>query len=98
MFAKIYLSGNSLLLILDDLFSGRFKLAAYALNNSGLTFFTNYIDYIGVVNWDNFWELNKFTFDSVYSFAKKRSATLSLKAVRFSKFKAMLSTLLSGIC
>lgn len=65
-----YLNQNSIALLLDDLLTGRIKYAAYAFVRSGRTWLPRYLDYAaaGAVTWTPEWNLNTFTFDSVYSF------------------------------
>lgn len=67
---KLYASGNSTVLLLDDLLSSRIKLAAYACQRSGTSWLPRYLDYadIGYVTWSPEWNLNTFTFDCIYSF------------------------------
>jgi len=67
---KNYQTGNQIIQIMDSLLTGRIKYAAYAYETSGVTWWPRYLDYLdtGVVNWDEVWNLNTFTFDNVYSF------------------------------
>lgn len=67
---KQFYAGNRIALLLDDLMTGRIKYAAYAYLRSGTTWLPRYLDYAdtGVVSWTPEWNLNTFTFDSLYSF------------------------------
>lgn len=67
---KLFVSGNSAAMILDDLMTGRIKYAAYAYMRSGVTWLPRYLDYadIGLVSWTPEWNLNTFTFDCLFSF------------------------------
>lgn len=67
---KWYVAGNRVAVILDKLLTGRIKYAAYAYIRSGVTWLPRYLDYAdsGVVSWTEEWNLNTFTFDSMYSF------------------------------
>lgn len=59
--------GNSLSDIADKLLSGRIKLGAYALEHFGLTALGQNLTGI-TVRWDEYWQLNRFTFDDIYSY------------------------------
>lgn len=67
---KQFLNNHSIAVLLDDLLTGRIKYAAYAYVRSGTTWLPRYLDYAaaGAVTWTPEWNLNTFTFDSVYSF------------------------------
>lgn len=65
-----YVTGNPIALLLDDVLTGRIKYAAYAFLRSGTTWLPRFLDYAasGLVTWSENWNLNTFTFDSLYSF------------------------------
>ena len=67
---KLFVSGNSAALILNELLNSRIKLAAYAYHRSGTSWLPRYLDYAqsGRVSWTPEWNLNTFTFDCLYSF------------------------------
>ena len=68
--ATQYQGGNSIVLLMDKLLTGRLKYASYAYHRSGTTWLPRFLDYAesGVVSWAPGWNLNTFTFDNVYSF------------------------------
>lgn len=63
-------AGNRIALLLNDLLTGRIKYAAYAYLRSGTTWLPRYLDYAasGHISWSPEWNLNTFTFDSLFSF------------------------------
>lgn len=64
-----YTQGYAWVTKADELISGRIKLGAYAYNQSGLTIFPRFLEYVerGVVDWTQQWGLNEFAFDNIYS-------------------------------
>lgn len=64
--AILYINGNGIALIIDNLLSSRIKLTAYAIDKFGLTLFGNNLTNFQV-KWEAKWGLNTFTFDNLYS-------------------------------
>lgn len=64
---KAYVSGNSLVLLLDKLVSGRIWLGAYSINRFGVSLLGINLTNV-VVKWDEFWRLSGITFDNVYTY------------------------------
>ena len=63
----MYLKGNPIALIADQILNSRIKLAAYGIENFGITLFgENLSDF--VFKWDPKWQLGSFTFDNIYSY------------------------------
>lgn len=67
MFSNLYNEGNNIVLIINNLLSGRIKLGAYALSNYGITLLGQNVNFSNIT-WDPQWELNSFTFDSLYTY------------------------------
>lgn len=59
--------GNSLILKMDALLSGRISLGSYAYHNFGLTLLGQNLNEV-TIEWENVWQLGSFTFDDVYSY------------------------------
>lgn len=63
----MYLKGKPIALIADQILNSRIKLAAYGIENFGITLFgENLNDF--VFKWDPKWQLGSFTFDNIYSY------------------------------
>lgn len=59
-------SQSAISVLFDKILSGRILLGAYAYNNYGLTLLGQHIDY--AVAPDPTWNINSFTFDSIYTY------------------------------
>ena len=65
--AKLYKSSNHFILLIDSALTGRIRLAAYALQRSGVTWLGRKIDYFGNIGYQSSWDMSVFTFDNLYS-------------------------------
>ena len=63
----LYLKGNAVAIVVDKFLSSRIKLAAYAIINFGVTLFGENLSVFSIT-YDQFWKLNSFSFDNIYSY------------------------------
>lgn len=63
---NLWLKGNVVAYIVDNMLTGRIKLGAYALSSYGLTIWGQKMDY-GLLAWTSEWNLNYFTLDCTYT-------------------------------
>lgn len=69
VFVILYSSGNTVVYAMNILLNARIKLGAYAYQHAGITFFgQNLSDLYTNTVWDEVWQLDAFTFDSVYTY------------------------------
>ncbi len=61
-----FITGNPVILFIDEMLSSRLRLGSYAYYHYGLTFFGQNIPF-NQITWDPFWQLNGFTFDCTYT-------------------------------
>lgn len=66
LLAILYMKGNRIAILVDNLLSSRIKLAAYGISKYGVTLFGQNLSSISVT-YDPYWGLNSFTFDSIYA-------------------------------
>ncbi|HGR3284730.1 TPA: polysaccharide polymerase Cap8K [Streptococcus pneumoniae] len=73
---QFYPSNNKFSIFIDNILTGRIKLAAYARTLFGYTFWGQYVD--KEIVWDPIWGLTSFTFDSFYSFLMSNAGIIWL--------------------
>lgn len=65
--AFLYVSGNSIAIMVDNFLSYRIRLVAYGLMHYGISVFGQNLSNINVI-YDQYWGLNSFTFDNIYAY------------------------------
>lgn len=63
---SLWLKGNPIVFVIDNVLTGRIKLGAYALSRYGLTALGQQMDF-GSLTWTSQWKLNHFTLDCTYT-------------------------------
>ncbi len=61
----MYMGGNNIAFVIDNILSYRIRLVAYALYHYGISLFGQNMSNIKVI-YDQYWKLNNFTFDNAY--------------------------------
>lgn len=65
--AYLYVSGNSIAIMVDNILTYRIRLMAYGLMHYGTSVFGQNLSHIKVI-YEQYWELNSFTFDNIYAY------------------------------